>query len=112
MMFKPESTQEERDEVFGDVQAWLEDRRERELCALSNHAATAGILCDVCESDRLASASITRTMRGEGLTYSNAELFAQERYVIEFFVHRDRSEWEGLVATVTESIDEELAEAS
>jgi hypothetical protein len=51
-------------------------------CALcEDHEATHGILCDLCEDDRLVSASLDRIRSRRGLNYKNSERFSQENYV-------------------------------
>jgi len=113
-MFYAEPSTEEQDPLRAPVKTWIAARQLKRLCPLSNHKpVSGGLLCTTCESDRIKSAGLTRTVRGEGLTYSNAELFDQENFVLNFFVlgERDGDErtWDEVVAVVTKSIDAELA---
>lgn len=50
-------------------------------CACCKRLASRGKLCDACDGSRLLAASSDRCIRGETLTYSNAERFSQENWI-------------------------------
>ena len=112
-MFREEASSQEREQIREQVKAWIQNRKLKSLCAISNHKVDDNsLLCITCEGDRLEAAGLTRIVRGEGLTYSNAEMFSQENYTLDLFVFCRRNgdrPFSEIVEQITQSINGELA---